>query len=343
MKAAIVTRERTLQRPIQSARQIHDVRTEVALVLSEGDAYGVGVVSPQPQAVLGDPGTADVLDGLQGLGLRRLHAVGRTSEGRNWAQVHGLFGDTLRDRWTATVIEAAVLDLEAAESSRTWIDILGRGETSYQCVASLVGVNSEVQINPLASRYRVKVSGDSTESFAKLSEIDAPVLLDFNGDSPDVARVTEIVELAQRHADIVGVEQAWSIGDFNRPAELRRAGLRVSHDESMRCVGDLRHGIRYEAVDEIALKPARCGGVAVVRDMARRAGDAGVAYYIGGFFEGPLGRFRNHVLAMTLGAGPSDVLDIETGLPVTAEEAESDKLEWTKLAERQGKWVEVGG
>ena len=78
MRAAIVTREHRLERPVRSARQVHDVRTEVALVLQSAGVFGVGVVSPQPVAILGDPGVAEVLDCLATRGLERIRAVGRT-------------------------------------------------------------------------------------------------------------------------------------------------------------------------------------------------------------------------------------------------------------------------
>ena len=343
MKAAVVTRERTLSRPIHSARQTHSGRTDVALVLRSGDAYGVGVAAPQPLSIMGDPGVYEVLDSLQSVGLSRLSAVGRSDQGRMWAHATSLFSDLPRDRWTAAIVESALLDLESVEANRTWSDILGGGATSFQSVGSLVGGNHEVQINPLAARYRIKVSHSSIGQFEDLLALEAPVVLDFNGDVPEIEVVHSSVSEASRYATIVGVEQAWAIGDFDRPAALRQAGIRVFHDESMRSVQDLRHAIRYGAIDECAIKPARCGGIAVSREIARRARAAGVEIYVGGFFESPLGRFRNHLLAMSLQAGPSDVLDVVTGIPVTAQEAEQDKQSLVELAEKQGEWIEVGG
>ena len=341
MKAAIVTRDNALERPVRSARQVHDIRTEVALIVRTTHGIGVGVVSPQPVTVLGDPGVNEVLESLRTRGVERLRAVGRIPGNRNWAQVHGLFAEAPRDRWAAAAVEAAVLDLEASESRRPWSEILGSGETSFQCVGSLLG--GGITVNPLAARYRIKISTNSNLDFSELRRVSVPVLLDFNGDTADVATVAAIVEDARRHANVVGLEQAWAVGDFNRPAELRRAGLWVSHDESIRSVGDVRHAIRYKAVDAVALKPARCGGFAVAREISRRASHAGVECYVGGFFEGPLGRFRNHLLAQSLSAGPSDVLHTQTGLPVTSEEAERDRAEWIERADRAGEWIEVGG
>ena len=343
MKAAVVTRERTLVRPIRSARQTHSGRTDVALVLRSGDAYGVGVASPHPHPVMGDPGVPEVLDSLRSVGLSRLCAVGRTDQGRMWAHATSLFSDLPRDRWTSAIVESAILDLESVEANRSWSELLGGGATSFQSVGSLVGDSHEVRINPLAARYRIKVSHSSLDHFEELSVLDAPVVLDFNGDAPEIEVVRSSVGEARRYATVVGVEQAWAIGDFDRPAALREAGIRVFHDESMRSVSDLRHAIRYEAVDECAIKPARCGGIAVSREIARRARAAGVEIYVGGFFESSLGRFRNHLLAMSLQAGPSDVLDVLTGQPVTAQEAEQDKRSLVELAQQQGEWIEVGG
>ena len=341
MKAAIVTRTNALARPVHSSQQVHEERTEIGLVLEVDGRFGVGTVSPQPAAVLGDPSHSDVLATVHERGLGRLGAVGRTAVGRNWAQVHGFFGDAPQDRWTASLVESAVLDLDCAESGRTWSEVFGDGDSSYQAVTSLL--SGSIQVNEIAARYRVKVAAGAQLDFSSLSKLTKPVLLDFNGDTISQVELESLVERASVHAEIVGVEQAWPVGDYTTPAAMRRGGLRLSHDESLRSVGDLRNAIRYESIDIAAIKPARCGGLAVARDMARRSKDAGLEVYIGGFFEGPLGRFRNHLLASSLSAGPSDVLHTSTGLPVTSAQAEVDRFDWIDRAERLGDWLEVGG
>lgn len=341
VKAAVVTRTWRLDEPVSSAQQVHAVRNEIGLVLQAGEHYGVGVVSPQPVQILGDPSFDDVVRATVEVALPKISAVGRDARGRTWGQVHALFGEGATDRWASALLEAAVIDLDCRESGKSWLDVLGAGECEFQTVGSLVGGRLSTQ--PGVSRYRIKVSTKIEMDFSRLSILDAPVLLDFNGDSPSLDSIAEIVDKAQVFAEVAGVEQAWSVGDFVRPSELRQLGLATSHDESLRSISDLRNAIRYDAIDIAALKPARCGGFAVVREMARRARDASVGVYVGGFFESPLARYRNYLLASSLSAGPSDVLDTTTGGLVKEHEAERERSSWVELAQQQGEWFKVGG
>ena len=341
MKAAVVTRVNELARAVRSSQQVHQRRIEIALVVSEGSSFGVGTISPQPHALLGDPSCDDVLDALQHRNLARIAGVGRTETGRNWAQVHSLFGEQPRDRWISAVTESAVLDLDCDEQSRSLEAVFGGGEASFQVVGSLI--DGEIEQNPIAARYRIKVSATRRIDFSPLRVLDRPVVLDFNGEVLSLEQAQDLFATASAHARIEALEQAWMVGDFTHPAQLRLAGVRLSHDESIRSVKDLRHAIQYEAIDIAAIKPARCGGFAVAREIARRARQANVQFYIGGFFEGPLGRFRNHALAASLHAGPSDVLHTVTGRPVSAAEANEDRAKWIEQAQREGEWIDIGG
>ena len=83
-----------------------------------------------------------------------------------------------------------------------------------------------------------------------------------------------------------------------------------------------------------------CSSDLALRQCASTAREAGIETYVGGFFESPLGRFRNDVLARSLNAGPSDILSMQ-GTRVTEQDALSAWTQLDRHALGEGELVEI--
>lgn len=83
-------------------------------------------------------------------------------------------------------------------------------------------------------------------------------------------------------------------------AELRRAGCRTMADESLYTAQDMLSMAEIQAVDILALKPMKSGGLGNVQRIAQIADAAGIACYAGTFMESSLGISAHIQLAETL-------------------------------------------
>jgi L-alanine-DL-glutamate epimerase-like enolase superfamily enzyme len=95
---------------------------------------------------------------------------------------------------------------------------------------------------------------------AQLVEWGLPVLLDFNASATSDRDVEEQVRLLERSGLAVTVEQPFAVGDYASCARLvRESSVRLSLDESIRSVPDLRHAARVASASEVCVKVARVG------------------------------------------------------------------------------------
>jgi O-succinylbenzoate synthase len=100
---------------------------------------------------------------------------------------------------------------------------------------------------------------------------------------------------------VLCVEQPLPPGDLVGHAELaRRIGLPICLDESLSSPRRVIDALRYEACQVACLKPGRLGGVRAARQAHAACTSAGVAVFLGGFFEAGLGRSANLALAARL-------------------------------------------
>ena len=306
MRLGIGVSERRIGRQISASQEVHRGRSSVVCVVEHDGYVGVGEVCPGLAEINGDPSLESVLAHAKSIGVRRIHdLIEHSPKDFRWADVRGLFGEQAQDRWVAALAESAILDLTIQRAAATWEEFFDSTPVATgQITGSLIDGFDVHRHNDAVTRVRLKCDADT--SVAALTEaatqVSVPLIIDANG----VVLHEEQLDHIRRHG--VMLEQAWHVGDWTTPAQLHASGVVLSHDESIRSLRDVRACVNYVAGGNICLKPARLGGWATTRDLARRAGEMGLTYYIGGFFESPLSRYRHAILASASGAGPSDVL-----------------------------------
>jgi len=138
-------------------------------------------------------------------------------------------------------------------------------------------------------------------------------------------RLTE-ADVAELHAlgglGVLCVEQPLPPADLVALAELaRRIEVPVCLDESLSSPQRVRDALRNGACAVACLKPARLGGIRAARSAHAACTEAGVAVFVGGFFEAGLGRASNLALAARLSqdatglvgdlGDPADYLDLD--------------------------------
>jgi L-alanine-DL-glutamate epimerase-like enolase superfamily enzyme len=320
VKAWLASELHDVGRRIDSAQQEHAERREIVLRIEVDGAVGIGVGSPQPWSILGDAGFDAVWERLRNGGIERLAVALRNRKGFAWGHVRSLFGDDAVDRAVSAICESALLDLTCGGAPNRWATILGGERVEGQWTVGLTETTWAIPTE--ARRLRVKCDLRELESVSleRLASLRMPIILDANGSTLSLADLERFWEVVNEITSVVALEQAWGVGDFATPAQLRLRGARISHDETIRSMLDVRHASKYAAADLLCLKSLRLGGVGATLQAADIARAAGIDVYVGGFFESPLGRFRNQCVAQAVAAGPSDFLSMR-GERVSVEEA----------------------
>jgi L-alanine-DL-glutamate epimerase-like enolase superfamily enzyme len=299
---------RSLDHSIPASTHVHEERTHIVVWIEDQGIVGCGSVSTASVDINGDPATSEVLTAIHDTLIPRLSARWRDALQHPY-QIAALAPDGPAGRAAACVLDLAVLDYQLQNADgyhrhyppTTAVGVIGTG--------SLIGPQDAM---PNGDVVRVKTSaGAAPERFEILEDLDAPVLLDFNGGGGDVTEVVRQAMLVHRHGTLLAVEQPFRVGDFVTTAALRREGIPVSLDESIRTVRDLLHATRYEAADLVCLKLPRIGGVASLLTMVDHLRKTGTPWYLGGFFDLPRTRAVMAVLAAHLGAGASDISGAE--------------------------------
>jgi o-succinylbenzoate synthase len=299
-----------LQHPIRASRETHDERTRLYLRVEHEGHVGFGEVSPQPNALNGDPGVDDVLVALQGA-LRRLRDVcEREGDVPHWSRAARLGAEIPSENVAYALIEMALLDRELRRDARPISDLWPPlGATPLQQTVSTLDDDAWF-VSDHAVRVRAKCAPGALSARARehLRELRVPVILDFNCSATNDGEVLEVVGEVTTLATVDAVEQPFAVGNVVDHARLaKRLGVDLSLDEGVRSVRDLAQIDRYGAAAMVCVKPARVGGLANARTLIVRAQELGLRVYLGGFFESPYARHVNRALANSCVREPSDL------------------------------------
>jgi len=305
VKAQLSVFERKFPQSIVSGVETHESRTSIALTLSDETFTGVAEIAPQNASINGDAGVGEVLEHLERIAIPRFLSVrARNAHHPFWAQIPALFGNDSVSRASAALLEGALYDGEVRQSNHGALSI-----SQGIATGSLIGLPFIPSITSAVSLVRLKVSpAVELSAFEAIEGLSCPIALDYNASCPTNAQVLEHVALASVHTEVSFVEQIGRVGDYTAHYELQDSGIRLSLDESIRSMQDIRNVVRYAAASVVCVKPARVGGRSIARTIIEQALAEGLTPYIGGFFETSLGRFANAELADQFELGPSDIL-----------------------------------
>ncbi len=309
MRIEIWSHRRELLAGVTAAHQKHQVRESLFVRTRVEDYEGWGEVSPQPAALNGDPGLAEVSSALIDLCTRFIHRARAEEEAPEWHRVGAWSDGSATQRFAICALEMSLLDLHLRRNGESidalWAPVFA---PRYQATVSLMDPVWPVVDG--ASRVRVKASPRSwsNECAQRLETLRDPVLLDLNGSGESVGGVRDLAERVSQHCDLVALEQPFGVGDFVTTSQLaREVSFPVSLDESVRTRGDISAAAKYSAASMVCIKPARVGGLSTARSLVRVAESNGLRAYIGGFFESPLGRAANRGLSSNTTDEPGDV------------------------------------
>ena len=113
---------------------------------------------------------------------------------------------------------------------------------------------------------------------------------------PTSTRLSRLVDF-----DVLCVEQPLPPADLIALAELaKKLPLPICLDESLTTPRRVLDALRNGSCAMACLKPGRLGGVRATRAAHAACREAGVASFVGGFFEAGLGRSSNLALAARL-------------------------------------------
>jgi L-alanine-DL-glutamate epimerase-like enolase superfamily enzyme len=153
---------------------------------------------------------------------------------------------------------------------------------------------------------KVKIGGAPAEhDLARLRRAheafpEATFVLDANASLTGGAAVALLEALGPLRDQVVLFEQPTAAGDLDGLRAVRRAGVRVAADESVRSLADLARLARAEAADVVNLKITKSGLVGTL-DLALSARSHGFGLMIGGMVETRLAMTASACLAGGLG------------------------------------------
>ncbi|MFI5035713.1 MAG: enolase C-terminal domain-like protein [Acidimicrobiales bacterium] len=314
MKLTLWRDDVTLARALSAADERHEVRPRLYLEVDDGAVCGYGEVGAQPIALHGDPSVDDVIAELCATVLPLVARVARR-EGAlpNWTRAVRLGATRATSRFAVALVEMALLDVDLRRAATT---LAQRWPARYAPGALLTVSLLDDAPWPSdadAARLRVKTRPGplSAASRERLASVTTPVLLDFNASGRSLDQVADHVDQVAGVATLVAVEQPFAPGNLPLHAALaRRLAVAVSLDEGVRSAADLDRIARYGAATMVCLKPARVGGLSTARTLAARAGDLGLAAYLGGFFESDFARAVHGVLVRHAVSEPSDLAPV---------------------------------
>ncbi|MDE3081920.1 MAG: hypothetical protein KGJ39_00710 [Acidobacteriota bacterium] len=322
MRVSLWDAHARLRQPIAAAEQRHDTRTRLYLEIEHAGHVGYGEVSPQGEALNGDPGVDEVVEELREVVVPRLmRVVAREHEPPAWPRATSLVGERPASRFAGALLEMALMDreLRARESdlATLWP---AQFATPIQATVSIVDGDGPWAIGDVA-RVRVKTApgalGDA--ALAALAGLRAPILLDFNCSATSVDDVLSQWRAISEVAVVDAIEQPFAVGNVAEHSRLAaHLGVDLSIDEGCRTLADLVQIVRYQAAAMVCVKPARVGGYAVARSLIARAREMGLRVYLGGFFESDFARSVNRSFAQSCVDEPSDVgaVDLVDGASV---------------------------
>ncbi len=302
--------------PVLGAAQRHERRSRLLVRVEDEGVVGWGEVSPQPQAVNGDPGLDDVVTELEAFVIpQTMDIAGREGELPRWSRLHLLAGSRRASAPAVALIEMALLDREVRRGTVHLDDLWpSRFATPSQATVSALDEATEWRVDPAVARVRVKCGPRPLEpwALARAAALDQPILLDYNASADSDETVLAHAAALGRVATVDVVEQPFAPGNLVDPARLAARlgvalGVALGVDEGVRSVRDLELVVRYRAAQVVCVKPARVGGVANARTMILWAREHGLRAYLGGFFESSLARTVHRRLAESCVSEPSDL------------------------------------
>jgi o-succinylbenzoate synthase len=303
-----------MARPVLGGAQRHEERSRLYLRVEHDGVIGYGEVSPQPEALHGDPSLDEVVGELGDVAVPRvLEAVAREGAAPSWARINRFAGSRPASATAAALLEMALLDRELREHGRDVASLWPpRFDTPVQATVSLLD-DQPWEVPGTAARVRAKTGPApvSAPALERLAGLAVPVVLDYNCSARSVDDVLVQAESVRAVADLVAVEQPFAPGNLAEQVALaRRSPVPLGLDEGLRSLRDLELIARHGAAAMVCVKPARVGGLANARTIIVRAGELGLRCYLGGFFESPFARHVHALLARHCVREPSDLADV---------------------------------
>jgi O-succinylbenzoate synthase len=335
---------------IGTAAGVHRTRDLlfVRVIAEEGEGWGECVALSEGTAV--DPSVDAVEAAAASRGVSRLFDASTARGGHlpMETEVAQLFGSSPVDRMLAAVFEMAVADAELRHEGRSLAQALGIAP-GYETlpVGAAVGIPPKDDLGLLraqvdeavangVARVRIKVQpGWDVEPVAAV-RADYPDLVlqvDANGSFQlgDAEQVERLAEFG-----VLCIEQPLPPADLVAHAEFaRRTSVPICLDESLSSPRRVLDALRNQACRVACLKPGRLGGLRAARLAHAACADAGVAVFVGGFFEAGLGRASNLALAARLA---QDAVGLVGDLSDPATYLAQDPCGYPEV---RGGWVQV--
>ncbi len=336
---------------VGTAAGVHRLRPLlfIRVVAEEGEGWGECAVLAEGTSV--DPPLAAVERAAADAAVPRLAAAADARGGHlpSGPEVPQLFGGSPVDRVLAAAVEMAVADAELRAENRSLAQSLGVGP-GFQTmpVGAVVGIPADRDVGALidavdravaagSARVRLKIEpGWEVEPVRAVRgrHRDLALQVDANGSyGPDdaVARLSPLADF-----DVVCVEQPLPPADLVAHAQLAlKLPVPICLDESLSSPLRVRDALRNGSCAMACLKPGRLGGLRAARAAHAACAEAGVAAFVGGFFEAGLGRASNLALAARLNQDATGLVS-DVGAP--AEYLAVDPCGYPPVAEG---WVRV--
>ncbi len=332
----LVTVDVPFRHAIDTAVGTHHTRSLlfVRVVGDQGDGWGECAALGEATSV--DPAVAEVAAAAATRGIERLGQASAARGGHMPAarDVALLFGSSAVDRMLGAAFEMAVLDAELRQADRSLAQSLGVGAGfDALAVGAAVGIPPGHDIGHLrqmvdeatsvgAARVRLKIApGWDLDAVAAVREDHPDLVLqvDANGSyRPDDAdHLDRLFDMG-----VLCIEQPLPPADLVAHAQLaENLRLPICLDESLSSPRRVQDAIRNNSCAMACLKPGRLGGMWAARRAHAACAEAGVAVFVGGFFETGLGRSANLALAARLAedapglvgdlGNPADYLEVD--------------------------------
>jgi o-succinylbenzoate synthase len=283
----------------------------VRVVADESEGWGECAALADATSV--DPALAVVEEAAAGGAVPRLVGAAAARGGRlpSGAEVPQLFGGSAVDRVLAAAFEMAVADAELRAQGSSLATSLGTGPGFETLpVGAVVGIPAARDTGALldevdravaagAARVRLKIEPgwelDPVRA-VRARYPDVALQVDANGSYDTAGALALLSPLADY--DVVCVEQPLPPSDLVALSQLaQKLPVPICLDESLSSPRRVRDAVRNRSCAVACLKPGRLGGVRATRAAHAVCVDAGIATFVGGFFEAGLARASNLALA----------------------------------------------